>query len=117
MIGFVITSYSIHYTKLYDENGKVISKAVYTILGVNLNGKKDVLGLYISENEGANFWLQVLTDLSNRGVNDILIACIDSLKGFPEAIEAIFPATEVQLCIVHQIRNSLKYVASKNQIV
>ncbi len=104
---------AIHY-KIH-ENGKVISKAVYTILGVNLNGKKDVLGLYISENEGANFWLQVLTDLSNRGVKDILIACIDGLKGFPEAIEAIFPATEVQLCIVHQIRNSLKYVASKNQ--
>jgi len=71
--------------------------------------------LYISENEGANFWLQVLTDLSNRGVNDILIACIDGLKGFPEAIETIFPATEVQLCIVHQIRNSLRYVGSKNQ--
>jgi transposase-like protein len=82
---------------------------------VNLEGKKDVLGLYISENEGANFWLQVLTDLANRGVEDILIACIDGLKGFPEAIEAIFPKTEVQLCVVHQIRNSLKYVASKNQ--
>lgn len=104
---------AIHY-KIH-ENGKVVSKAVYTILGVNLEGRKDVLGLYISENEGANFWLQVLTDLSNRGVNDILIACIDGLKGFPEAIEAIFPETEVQLCIVHQIRNSLKYVASKNQ--
>jgi putative transposase len=104
---------AIHY-KIH-ENGKVISKAVYTILGVNLDGKKDVLGLYISENEGANFWLQVLTDLSNRGVKDILIACIDGLKGFPEAIEAMFPETEVQLCIVHQIRNSLKYVASKNQ--
>jgi len=71
--------------------------------------------LYISENEGANFWLQVLTDLSNRGVDDILIACVDGLKGFPEAIESIFPATEVQLCIVHQIRNSLKYVGSKNK--
>lgn len=104
---------AIHY-KIQD-NGKVSGKAVYTILGVNLEGKKDVLGLYISENEGANFWLQVLTDLSNRGVNDILIACIDGLKGFPEAIETIFPDTEVQLCIVHQIRNSLKYVASKNQ--
>lgn len=104
---------AIHY-KIQD-NGKVAGKAVYTILGVNLEGKKDVLGLYISENEGANFWLQVLTDLSNRGVNDILIACIDGLKGFPEAIETIFPDTEVQLCIVHQIRNSLKYVASKNQ--
>jgi len=104
---------AIHY-KVH-ENGKVLSKAVYTILGVNLEGRKDVLGLYISENEGANFWLQVLTDLANRGVEDILIACIDGLKGFPEAIEAIFPKTEVQLCIVHQIRNSLKYVASKNQ--
>lgn len=104
---------AIHY-KIH-ENGKVVSKAVYTILGVNIEGKKDILGLYISENEGANFWLQVLTDLSNRGVNDILIACIDGLKGFPEAIETIFPETEVQLCVVHQIRNSLKYVASKNQ--
>jgi len=104
---------AIHYK--IREDGKVLSRAVYTILGVNLEGRKEVLGLYISENEGANFWLQVLTDLSNRGVNDILIACIDGLKGFPEAIETIFPATEVQLCIVHQIRNSLKYVGSKNQ--
>ncbi|MGC8659615.1 MAG: IS256 family transposase [Desulfomonilaceae bacterium] len=97
------------------ENGKVVSKAVYTILGVNLEGRKEVLGLYLSEHEGANFWLQVLTDLTNRGVKDILIACVDGLKGFPEAIEALFPNTEVQLCIVHQIRNSLKYVGSKNQ--
>lgn len=104
---------AIHYK--IRENGKVHGKAVYTILGVNLEGRKEVLGLYISENEGANFWLQVLTDLSNRGVTDILIACIDGLKGFPEAIETIFPETEVQLCIVHQIRNSLKYVGSKNQ--
>lgn len=104
---------AIHYK--IREDGKVVSKAVYTILGVNVNGRKEVLGLYISENEGANFWLQVLTDLSNRGVRDILIACIDGLKGFPEAIASIFPATEVQLCIVHQIRNSLKYVGSKNQ--
>jgi len=104
---------AIHYK--IREDGKVLSKAVYTILGVNIEGRKEVLGLYISENEGANFWLQVLTDLSNRGVSDILIACIDGLKGFPEAIESIFPATEVQLCIVHQIRNSLKYVGSKNQ--
>jgi len=104
---------AIHYK--IREDGKVLSKAVYTILGVNLEGRKEVLGLYISENEGANFWLQVLTDLSNRGVKDILIACVDGLKGFPEAIETIFPATEVQLCVVHQIRNSLKYVGSKNQ--
>ena len=104
---------AIHY-KIKD-NGKYVSKAVYTILGVNLKGKKEVLGLYLSESEGANFWLQVLTDLNNRGVADILIASIDGLQGFPEAINAIFPKTEVQLCIVHQIRNSLKYVASKNQ--
>ncbi len=104
---------AIHYK--IRENGKVRSKAVYTILGVNLDGRKEILGLYISENEGANFWLQVLTDLSNRGVSDILIACIDGLKGFPEAIETIFPDTEVQLCIVHQIRNSMKYVGSTNQ--
>lgn len=104
---------AIHYK--IRENGKVTSKAVYTILGVNLEGRKEVLGLYISENEGANFWLQVLTDLSNRGVSDILIACVDGLKGFPEAIESIFPQAEVQLCVVHQIRNSLKYVGSKNQ--
>ena len=103
---------AIHYK--IRENGKVATKAVYTILGVNLDGRKEVLGLYISEHEGANFWLQVLTDLSNRGVKDILIACVDGLKGFPEAIQAIFPATEVQLCIVHQIRNSLRYVGSKN---
>ena len=104
---------AIHYK--IRENGKVAGKAVYTILGVNLGGRKEVLGLYISEHEGANFWLQVLTDLSNRGVKDVLIACVDGLKGFPEAIESIFPNTEVQLCVVHQIRNSLKYVGSKNQ--
>ena len=104
---------AIHYK--IKENGRYISKAVYTILGVGLNGKKEILGLYLSENEGANFWLQVLTDLNNRGDQDILIASVDSLKGFPEAIKAIFPNTEIQLCIVHQIRNSIRYVASKNQ--
>jgi len=104
---------AIHYK--IKEDGRYISKAVYTILGVNMDGRKEVLGLYVSENEGANFWLQVLTDLSNRGVEDILIASVDGLSGFPEAINTIFPKTEVQLCIVHQIRNSLKYVASKNQ--
>jgi|UniRef100_UPI00404810AC putative transposase len=104
---------AIHY-KIKD-NGRYISKAVYTVLGVGLNGKKEILGLYLSENEGANFWLQVLTDLNNRGVEDILIASIDGLKEFPEAINAIFPNTEIQLCIVHQIRNSIRYVASKNQ--
>jgi putative transposase len=82
---------AIHYK--IREDGKVLSKVVYTILGVNIEGRKEVLGLYLSENEGANFWLQVLTDLSNRGINDILIACVYGLKGFPEAIETIFPAT------------------------
>jgi len=104
---------AIHY-KIKD-GGKYISKAVYTILGVRLDGKKEVLGLYLSENEGANFWLSVLTDLQARGVEDILIASVDGLKGFPEAINAIFPQTEVQLCIVHQIRNSIRYIASKDQ--
>ncbi len=104
---------AIHYK--IKENGKYVSKAIYTILGVNLSGRKEILGLYLSENEGANFWLQVLTDLQNRGIEDILIASVDGLKGFPEAINATFPQTEVQLCIVHQIRNSMKYVASKNQ--
>lgn len=104
---------AIHY-KVRD-NGRYVSKAVYTILGLNIEGKKELLGLYLSESEGANYWLSVLTDLHNRGVKDILIACVDGLKGFPEAIEAIYPETEVQLCIIHQIRNSMKYVASKNQ--
>ena len=103
---------AIHY-KIKD-GGKYLSKAVYTILGLKLDGKKEVLGLYLSENEGANFWLNVLTDLNNRGLQDILIASIDGLKGFPEAIKTIFPKTEVQLCIIHQIRNSLRYVASKD---
>lgn len=103
---------AIHY-KIKD-GGKYVSKAVYTVLGVNMEGKKDILGLYLSESEGANFWLSVLTDLNNRGLQDILIASVDGLKGFPEAIKAIFPKTEVQLCIIHQIRNSIRYVASKN---
>jgi transposase-like protein len=97
------------------EEGKVTSKAFYTVLGINQEGRKDVLGLYLSESEGANFWMSVLTDLQNRGVKDLLIACIDGLKGFPDAINSIFPKTEIQLCIIHQIRNSIKYVASKNQ--
>ncbi len=80
-----------------------------------MEGKKEILGLYLSESEGANFWLSVLTDLNNRGVKDILIASVDGLKGFTEAIKAIFPKTEVQLYIIHQIRNSLRYVASKDQ--
>ena len=97
------------------EKGRTVSRAIYVILGINCEGEKDLLGLYASENEGANFWLGILADLQNRGVKDILIACIDNLTGFVEAIKSTFPKTEVQLCIVHQIRNSNKYVASKDQ--
>jgi putative transposase len=104
---------AIHYK--IKENGRYTSKAIYTILGLNIEGKKELLGLYLSDQEGAHHWLSVLTDLYNRGVKDILIACVDGLKGFPEAIESIYPKTEIQHCIIHQIRNSLKYVASKNQ--
>lgn len=105
---------AIHY-KIRDESRKVTSKAAYTCLAVNIEGHKDLLGLWIGEAEGANFWLSVLTELKNRGVEDIFIASIDGLKGFPEAINTIFPRTEIQLCVIHQIRNTLKYVASKDQ--
>jgi putative transposase len=104
---------AIHYK--VKEDGRYIGKAIYTLLGLALEGKKEILGIYLSDNEGANYWLTILTDLHNRGLKDILIACIDGLTGFPEAITSIYPQTEVQLCIVHQIRNSMKYVASKNQ--
>src|SRR3990167_4924012 len=97
------------------EEGKVIQKAIYNILGVNQQGHKEILGFYAAGAEGANFWLGVLNDLKNRGVEDILIACVDGLTGFPEAIQAAFPRTEVQLCIVHQIRQSIRYVDSKDQ--
>ena len=97
------------------ESGRVITKAVYVILGVTLSGHKDLLGMYIAENEGAKFWLSVLTDLKNRGVQDVLIACVDGLKGFVEALEAAFPYTQVQTCIIHQIRNTLRYVAQKDK--
>ncbi len=102
---------AIHY-KIREE-GRYVSKAVYTVLALNLEGKKEILGLYLSENESANFWLSVLVDLQNRGLKDILIACVDGLTGFPEAINSIYPQTEVQLCVIHQSRNSIKYVASK----
>tara|TARA_R110002096_G_scaffold434321_1_gene655515 strand:- start:1840 stop:2934 length:1095 start_codon:yes stop_codon:yes gene_type:complete len=104
---------AIHYK--VRESGAYRGKAVYTVLGLKLDGTKEILGLYLSENEGANFWLSVLTDLHNRGVKDILIASVDGLSGFPDAINSIFLDTEVQLCIIHQIRNSMKYVASKNR--
>lgn len=97
------------------DGGKVVNKAAYTCLSVDLTGKKDLLGLWVNEAEGSHFWLSVLTELKNRGVKDILIACVDGLKGFPEAINAAFPKAEVQLCIVHLIRNTLKYIVSKDQ--
>jgi putative transposase len=92
------------------DSGRVENKAIYVVLGVNLEGRKEVLGLWTAAQEGSKFWLQVLTELQNRGVRDILIACVDGLKGFPEAIEALFPQTDVQLCIVHIVRAALKYV-------
>ena len=104
---------AIHY-KVRD-GGKVVSRAVYNVLAINSEGHKDLIGMYVSESEGAKFWLSVLTDLKSRGVMDILIACTDNLAGFTEAILSIFPQAEVQSCIIHQIRNSLKYVASKGQ--
>ncbi len=95
--------------------GHVRNKAVYLAVGVNLEGIKEVLGLWIAQTEGAKFWLQVVTELKNRGVEDIFIACVDGLKGFPEAIEAVFPKTEVQLCIVHMVRHSMNYVGWKER--
>ncbi len=97
------------------EGSSVVTRAVYNILGVSLSGTKDLIGMYLSESEGAKFWLSVLTDLKSRGVEDILIACIDGLKGFPEAISATFPKTEIQTCVVHQIRSSLRYIAEKDK--
>lgn len=105
---------AIHY-KVMDDKNRPVSRAIYNVLGINREGYKELLGMYISKSEGANFWLSVLTDLQNRGVQDILIACIDNLKGFAEAINSIYPQTVIQSCIVHQVRNSVKYVASKNQ--
>lgn len=95
--------------------GAVRVKAVYLAIGVAMTGEKEVLGLWLANNEGAKFWLQVVTELRNRGVQDILIACVDGLKGFPEAIEAVFPKTTVQLCIVHMVRHSLNYVSWKKR--
>lgn len=94
-------------------DGTVRVKAVYLAIGINLAGEKEVLGFWIAQTEGAKFWLQVVTELKNRGVQDILIACVDGLKGFPEAIEAVYPHAAVQLCIVHMVRNSLNYVSWK----
>lgn len=95
--------------------GQVINKAIYLAFGVTLEGLKEVLGMWAAESEGAKFWLQVVTELKNRGVHDIFIACVDGLKGFPEAIEAVFPLTQVQLCLVHLMRHSLSYVSHKDR--
>ncbi len=97
------------------EGSSVQSRAVYNILGINREGKKELLGIYLSENEGAKFWLSVLTELRQRGVEDIFVACVDGLKGFPEAIASVYPQAQVQLCIVHQVRTSLRYVPEKDK--
>jgi len=96
------------------QDKRVINKAVYLALSVNMDGHKELLGMWLSENEGAKFWLNVRTELQNRGVKDILIACVDGLKGFPDAINTAFPDTQIQLCIVHMVRNSIKYVPWKD---
>ena len=97
------------------EEGRVSNRAIYLAIGVNMSGLKEVLGMWTSETEGAKFWLSVVTELRNRGVKDILVACVDGLKGFPEAIEAVFPQTDVQLCLVHLVRHSTKYVSYKDR--
>lgn len=97
------------------ENDRVVTRCMYNIMGINTDGHKDILGMYVAQTEGANFWLSVLTDLQNRGVEDLLIVCIDNLKGFAEAIETIYPEAEVQTCVIHQIRNSLRYVSHKDK--
>ncbi|EBG2396711.1 IS256 family transposase [Salmonella enterica subsp. enterica] len=96
------------------QNGSVINKAVFLALGINTEGQKELLGMWLAENEGAKFWLSVLTELKNRGLQDILIACVDGLKGFPDAINSVYPQTHIQLCIIHMVRNSLKYVSWKD---
>jgi transposase-like protein len=97
------------------EEGNVCNRSVYLALGVNMEGQKELLGMWIAQSEGAKFWLGVITELKNRGIKDIFIACVDGLKGFPEAIESIFPNAQIQLCIVHMIRNSVKYVSWKDR--
>lgn len=96
------------------ENQRVINKALHLALGVNLSGHKELLGMWLAQNEGAKFWLAVLTELQNRGVKDIFIACVDGLTGFPEAVEAVYPQARVQVCLVHLVRNSLRYVSYKH---
>lgn len=97
------------------DNGKITNKCSYTVLGINTEGYKEILGLWVAPTEGAKFWMQVLTELKNRGVEDILISCMDDLSGFSEAVKAVFPKTDIQKCIVHQIRNSMKYIPHKHK--
>lgn len=96
------------------QDSRVINKSVFLALGINIEGQKELLGMWLAENEGAKFWLNVLTELKNRGLNDILIACVDGLKGFPDAINAVYPEACIQLCIVHMVRNSLRFVSWKD---
>jgi putative transposase len=104
---------AIHYR--VRDNGKIVMKAAYTCIGVDTEGQKDLLGLWVGENEGSRFWFSVATELKNRGVNDILIACMDGLKGLPDAIKSVFPKVQIQLCIIHMIRNSMKYIGYKSR--
>ena len=96
------------------QDNRVINKTIHVALGVNLSGQKEVLGLWLAESEGAKFWLSILTELQNRGLKDVFIACVDGLTGFPEAIQTVYPKTQVQLCIVHLVRNALRYVSYKD---
>nr|ULG19801.1 IS256 family transposase [Yersinia frederiksenii] len=96
------------------QDSRVINNSVFLALGVNIEGQKELLGMWLAENEGAKFWLNVLTELKNRGLNDILIACVDGLKGFPDAINAAYPEARIQLCIAHMVRNSLRFVSGKD---
>lgn len=111
---YAITYFDAFIVKI-KENGHIINKAIYLAVGITLEGDKEVLGLWISQNEGASFWLTVINEIKNRGVKDILIACVDGLKGFPEAINAVFPNAQVQLCIVHMVRYSLRFVSWKDR--
>ena len=111
---YVVVFFDALMVKIRD-NGHLVNKAVYLALGVNLEGQKELLGLWIEQTESSKFWLKVMTELKNRGLQDILIACVDGLKGFEEAIHAVYAHTEVQLCIVHMVRNSLKYVSYKDR--
>ncbi len=110
---YVITYFDAIFYKVRD-GGKIVSKAAYTCLGVDINGNKDILGLWIGSSEGATYWLSIMNELKARGVKDIFIACIDGLKGMGDAIETAFPRTEIQRCVIHMMRNSFKYVAHKN---